>query len=223
MIVATTAVITMIAEGVIGALAGKLTEEEAGKLRSEPAKQALKQAVGAAIQRYATAGARLDLAAPLLRPNGPLTQPAVAEELAQIVRPDHEPNLALIGDRWRAAVDQPPAWRDFTDEARLFVGYLQAEIRNTDAFRPVFDSRSLDAIASDTALSAERLAAIDAQVSNLASLIDARLGELVHTFNTASYGIRDHIRDYSRYIEEKTRGFVGRQGNRIKKICRYLW
>jgi hypothetical protein len=211
MMVTTTAVLTMIAEGVVGKLAEKLTDKAAGKLRSEPAKQALRQALGAAIQRYATAGARLDLAAPLLRPNGPLAQPAVAEELAQIVRPDHEPNLTLIGDRWRAAVNDPPAWRDFTEEARLFVSYLQAEIRNTDVFRPVFDSRSLDAIASDAALSVEQLAAIDAQVSNLASLIDARLGEIVHAFNTAPYGIRDQIRDYSRYIEEKTRGFVGRQ------------
>jgi hypothetical protein len=211
MIVATTAVLTMIAEGVVGKLAEKLTDEAVGKLRSEPAKQALRQALGAAIQRYATAGARLDLAAPLLRPDGPLTQPAVAEELAQIVRPGHEPNLALIGDRWRAAVDQPPAWRDFTEEARLFVGYLQAEVRNTDVFRPVFDSRSLDAIASDAALSTERLAAIEAQVSNLASLIGARLGELILAFNQAPYSIRDQIRDYSRYIEEKTRSFVGRQ------------
>jgi hypothetical protein len=211
MIVATTAVLTMIAEGVVAALAEKLTDEAASKLRSEPAKQALRQALGEAIQRYATTGSRLDLAAPLLRQDGPLAQPAVAEELAQVVRPDHEPNLTLIGDRWRAAVDQPPAWRDFTEEARLLVGYLQAELRTTDVFRPVFDSRSLDAIADKAALSTEQLAGIEAQVSNLASLIDARFGELVHTFNAASYGIRDQIRDYSRYIEEKTRGFVGRQ------------
>ncbi len=211
MIVATTAILTLITEGVVGALAEKLTDEVASKLRGEPAKQALRQAIGAAIQRYATSGARLDLAAPLLHPNGLLTQPAVAEELAQVIRPDHEPNLMLIGDRWRAALDESPTWRDFTEEARLFVSYLQAELRNTEVFRPVFDSRSLDEIASDAALSAERLATIEAQLTNLAGLIDARLGELVRTFNTAPYGIRDQIRDYSRYIEEKTRGFVGRQ------------
>lgn len=211
MIVATTAILSMIAEGIVGALAEKLTNEAAGKLRSEPAKQALRQAIGVAIQRYATAGARLELAAPLLRSDGPLTQPAVAEELARIVRPDHEPNLTLIGDRWRVALDKPPAWRDFTEEARLFVDYLRAEIRNTDVFRPVFDSRSFDAIAHTAALSNEHLAAIEAQVSNLASLIDARFGELSQSFNNATYGIREKIFDYSRYIEEKTRGFVGRQ------------
>src|SRR5205085_450094 len=76
---------------------------------------------------------------------------------------------------------------------------------------PVFDSRSLDAITDKATLSVERLVGIEAQISNLASLMDARFGELVHAFNRAPYSIRDQIRDYSRYIEEKTRGFVGRQ------------
>lgn len=211
MIEATTVVLIKIADAFLGALFGKVADEFVTRLRGDPAQQALRQAVGAAIQRYATTGTRIDLAEPLLRRDGLLTQPAIAAELAEIVRPGHMPDLALIGDRWRAELDDPPAWRNFTMEAGYFVGYLSDELRNTPVFRPVFDSESLDAIATAATASAEKLAAVEVGVANLTSMIDARFGGLIRSFDHAPFGVRDQIRDFSRYIEEKTRGFVGRR------------
>jgi hypothetical protein len=205
------ALLLLVADGMISALAGTFTDELAKRLRNDPARHALQQALGAAIQRYATAGSRLELAEPLLRHDGPLTQLAVAEELARVLSFNQKPNLNLIGDRWRAALDHPPSWRDFTEEARLFVSHLEDELRTTDVFRPAFDSRSLDAMAMNTAATVESLAAVVTQLANLTSLVDARFGTLARQFSAAPAGIRDQIRDYSRYIEEKTRGFVGRQ------------
>lgn len=211
MIEAAAVVLTMIADGFIAALSSKITEETAARLRGEPAKQALRLALGDAIRKYATTGTRLDLAAPLLHQDGVLTQPAVAEQLALVVRFDQEPNYQLIADRWRAALERPPAWRNFNDEARLLLSYLTAELRRTDVFRPVFDSRSLDSIADTARVSVDHLAALEAQLVNLKSLIDTRFGELIQIFDTADPGIRDQIRDFSSYIENKTRSFVGRQ------------
>lgn len=70
-------------------------------------------------------------------------------------------------------------------------------MRGTDVFRPVFDAKSLDAIAT---VSAETLDDIKDQLANLIKLMDA-----------TSPNIIDYIRDYTLFIEEKTHGFVGRQ------------
>jgi hypothetical protein len=52
---------------------------------------------------------------------------------------------------------------------------------------------------------------IEDQLASIADLMDARFGELSRHFLDSSTSIRDDIRDFTRYIEEKTRGFVGRQ------------
>lgn len=92
-------VLEKIGEAFLGALAGKVTDEVWKKLKGDPAKTALKHALGAAIQRYATSQLRLDLARPLLEKDGFLTLPAVANEVTQVVRFEGEPKAELIGQQ----------------------------------------------------------------------------------------------------------------------------
>src|SRR6266566_4509541 len=152
MIEITFVVLEKIGEAFLGALAGKVTDEIWTKFKGNTAKKALKQALGIAIQRYATSGGlRLDLARPLLEIDGFLTLPAVAQELTQLVGFEREPNAELIGHQWKAAMDDPPPWADFTFEAKRLLDYLEVELRSTEVFRPVFAAKSLDAITISTA------------------------------------------------------------------------
>ena len=85
-------VLGKIGDAFLAALAEKVPDEIWTKIHGDPTKKAIKRALGAAIQRYATLGLRLDLARPLLQKDGFLTLPAVAQELTQLVRFDREPN-----------------------------------------------------------------------------------------------------------------------------------
>jgi hypothetical protein len=204
-------VLEKIGEAFLGALAGKVTDEVWTRLKGDPAKTALKHAFGAAIQRYATSQLRLDLARPLIEKESFLSLPAVANEVTQLIRFEREPNAELIGRQWKASMDDPPPWCDFTSEAKRLLEYLQVELRGTEIFRPVFDAKSLDAIAASTAASTESLAHIEAQLSDLAQLMAARYSDLTRAFAGASINIREQIRDYTRFIQEKTHDFVGRR------------
>ncbi len=204
-------VLSKIAEAFIGVLVSKLTDEVRSKLQGDPAKNAIKRALGAAIQRYATSGLRLDLARPLLEKDGFLTLPSVAEELTQLVRFEREPDTELIGQKWKASMDGHPPWSNFNDEAKRLLEYFQVELRGTEIFRPVFNAKSLDAIATNVASSTESLAHIEAQLADLAQMMGTRFSELIHAFEGASFNIREQIRDYTRFIKEKTHDFVGRQ------------
>ncbi len=212
MIEITIVILEKIGEAFLGALAGKVTDEIWTKLKGDPAKKALKQALGVAIQHYATSGElRLDLARPLLEKDGFLTLPAVAQELTQLVRFEREPNAELIGRQWKASMDDPPPWADFTYEAKRLLGYLEVELRSTEVFRPVFAAKSLDAIATSTATSATSLTHIEAQLADLAQLMNSGFNNLTRAFARASFNLREQIRDYTRFIQEKTHDFVGRQ------------
>jgi predicted ATPase len=142
--------------------------------------------------------------------DGFLTLPAVSNELAQLVRFEREPNTELIGRQWKASMDDPPPWCDFTYEAKRLLEYLQVELRSTEVFRPVFDAKSLNAIAVSAAASTESLAHIETQLADLAQLLASRFSDLSRTFAGASINIREQIRDYTRFIQEKTHDFVGR-------------
>ncbi len=204
------AILTFAAEAFFAALIENVADDVYEKLKGNPARNAFKEALGTAIQRYAT-GPRLALASPLLEEHGVLTQREVAAELAQIVRFEREPNTKLIGDRWKQALENPPQWRDFAEEANRLLGYLQSELRDTDVFRPVFEAKDLNRVAANTAASAESLGNIETQLADLIELMQSRFGGINAYFLNATFGIRDQIRDFTSYIEEKTRGFVGRQ------------
>lgn len=207
----TTAVLTMVAKAFFGSLAGKVTSSLWPKLEGDRVQEAFKHALGAAIHQYGSKGSRLNLTKPLLQEDGPLTKPVVADELAKLVLFGQEPNAELIGNRWKAALIDPPQWRDFTFEANLLLDHLRSELRTTEVFSPVFDTESLDSIAADAAVSAESLTYIEAKLAGMNDMLDTKLGELFHIFSRASFNIRDHIFDYTLLIEEKTLGFVGRQ------------
>lgn len=203
-------ILAVAAEKVLSALADKAIKKTWSKLQGDTAQRAFKQALGAAIQCYA-GGERLALARPLLEKDGVLTDPNVAQELAQIIRFEREPNAELIGERWKAALADPPRERNFTREAELLLGYLENELRGTSVFRPVFDAKSLDSIATNAVASAESLSNIETRLAALTGLMATRFGDLTRAFAGATFGIRDQIRDYTRLIEEKTHDFVGRQ------------
>ncbi|MHA2231155.1 MAG: ATP-binding protein [Candidatus Hodarchaeales archaeon] len=201
------------ARAIISTLAGKIPDALYHKLKGDPAKKAYKQALAATVGRYAT-GERLALSRPLLDKKGILIDKQVAAELALLLRFGDKPNLELIGKKWEAAVTNPPRFHNFTEEAGLLVGYLDEELRNSEVFRPVFKAQDLNAISINTKsirTIEESLTAIEMFLEGLVGLLDAGLAKLLAQFASSSSSIRDQIRDFTRYIEEKTRGFVGRQ------------
>jgi len=207
-----TLVLNSVADAFIARLVESTMDTVKEKLRKDPAKLAFRKALGAAIQRYATSQKMRStyLVAPLLEKGSFLELPAVTEELTHILRFDREPDAQLIGRKWRDAFDSPPAWCDFTHEAQTLITILAQELRTTDVFRPVFDAASLTAIAASTSISAQSLATIETQLAQMSTLMENHFGELARAFLGAAYDVHAHIRDYTPYINEKVRDFVGR-------------
>ena len=206
-----TFILTKIADAIIGKLVGDGTQEMISKLQGDPTKKALKKALGEALTRYVTSQPdRKVIAQPLLRSKSLLAEQDIASELAQVVKFVREPNTILIGKRWRDELDDPPPWRDFTHEAQLLVDYFRDELKATPTFAPVFEVARLDAIAAHAEIAAESLASVEKLLGSLLSLMDSQFGTLAQTIAGASFGIREHIRDFSLYIAEKTGSFVGR-------------
>jgi hypothetical protein len=198
------------AEKFFGALFSNVSDDLYEKLKGDPAKRAYKKALGIAIQRYAS-GERVPITRPLLAKDGLFADSQVANELTKILLFDQEPDIELIGNRWKYLTENPPRFRSFNEDARLLVDYLESELRNTDIFRPVFKSQDLHAIANKTQITIKTLETIETQLSGLAEILDARLGLLLDDFVHSSFSIRENMNDFTFYIEEKTRGFVGRQ------------
>jgi hypothetical protein len=205
-----TAAAKKVVDSLTSKASGQATDALLSKLKGDPTKKAFKSALGKAVMRYAT-GARLQLAKPLLDKDGVLTNPDVAKELACLIQFDREPNAALIGDRWKAALPDAPDRVDFTKEAQLLLSYLKQALGETDVFRPVFEAQSLRAIAASTTISKESLSDIDHSLSNLAGLIDSAFGEMTRFFSEATPKIHGQIADFTTFIEDRTQGFVGRQ------------
>ena len=76
---------------------------------------------------------------------------------------------------------------------------------------PCFEAKDLSAIRSEETAATERLAEVSAQLASLIDLMTAQFGELLHVFSRMPLPIQHQIRDYTRLIQEKTQGFVGRQ------------
>lgn len=204
--------LTLVAEKFFSSLVSKVTNKAAdelwSKLQNEPTKIAFKQALGKAIQNYASSGSRLPLSEPLLRVDGLLVEDRVIDELSQVVRFNRDPNYEFIGERWKLYLESPPLWRDFSYEAKLFVGYFAQELRNTSVFREIFNTKSLDALADNSESSLETLIKIENQLESLSRLLSSNFGELNRLF--ADSPLHAEIRDFSRLIEGKTQNFVGR-------------
>jgi hypothetical protein len=196
---------------IIGKGAGKLTDETWEKLKGDKPQKAFKEALGKAIQRYATSGTRFSIAQPLLDRDGPLTDPIVSDELAQVLHFDREPNYQKIGNRWRAAVESPPQWRDFTHEAELLVKYFREELMASEVFGPTFDRKSLIAINENAEISTETLRDLEEELVELRRTIDGRFGDLMRALGAAGSEVSNQVRDFTWYIQEKTLEFIGRK------------
>jgi len=206
-------ILSKITDAFFQAVADKVVDKTFEKLKEDVAKGAFEAALEAAISAYAKSGHRLDLARPLVgvkTRDSILTIPEVANELACLLQFNRKPNTQLIGKIWRDSLDTPPAWINFTTEAATFISCLENELRDTEVFRPVFDSKNLGAIASGVDLSAESLAQVNTSLKELLDLMNSRLGELVGYTSGASEDIQREIIDSSNYIAERTGNFVGR-------------
>jgi len=205
------AILTQIADTIIGTLVGDGTQELISKLQGDPTKKALKQALGEALARYVVSQPeRKILAGPLLRRKSLLAEKDIANELAQVVKFVRAPDVVLIGKRWRDELDHPPPGRDFTNEAQVLVQYVTDELKATSTFAPVFVVKRLDSLVAHAEVSAESLASIEKHLASLISLMSSQFATLARRFAGAPVGIREHIRDFSLYVAEKTGGFVGR-------------
>jgi hypothetical protein len=174
-----------VAGKVLDFLADKVTTSVWARLSGDPARRAFEGALEAALRRYSSKRGEV-LAAPLLAKNGLLDDNNVVAEMAQIVQFQREPDLQVIADRWREALPGRAGDVDLEAEAELLVDYLRAELRGTEFYRPVFDSKSLDALVAQMRLLAEHL-------------------------SEAPRDIHRHIIDFTALIDEKTRDFVGRR------------
>ncbi|MBK8989376.1 MAG: NACHT domain-containing protein [Chloroflexi bacterium] len=213
--IAITAVLGLITSKVLDTLADKGMEKAAdaamAKLQGDKVKNAFRLALGEAIRRYATVGTRFTIAAPLLAQDGPLTEQSVAEELAQILRFDREPNYRLIGDRWKASIENPPKWIDFTSQAEIFANCLRDELKASEVFGVTMERRMIDGINDNVAVLVEALHSIVDDLNELCSMMDAPISELILAIAGSSFRIQEQARDFTWYIKDKTRDFVGRQ------------
>jgi hypothetical protein len=196
---------------VVGSLAKEGTDALRRRLLGDETQRALAAALGAAVAKYRESGLRLELAEPLLGKHGVLADDEVAAELGQLLSFEAEPHASALARRWRSAVPDAPDSVDFDEEAARLLQLIAAELRRSPQFRPVFDSRRLDAIASGQATSIGLLTDIEAELRNLSAMMTDGIGEMVSALGRAPQGVREHVRDATALLEDKTRGFVGRR------------
>ena len=213
MISTLTLILNAVSDACITKLIDSTIDKAKDKLRKDPAKIAFKKALGTAIQQYAASQNMRStyLVEPLLEKENFLTLPSVVEEITHLLRFDREPDAQLIGRKWKEAFDDPPTWCDFTYEAQTFLTMLTQELSTTDVFRPVFDTASLTAIATNTTISAQSLTHIEMQLAQISTLMQDHFGRLAQAFLATPYTVYEHIRDYTSLLHEKGRDFVGRQ------------
>jgi hypothetical protein len=192
------------------AFLGSAVDELYAKLKGPAGRRAYQQALAAALKRYAV-GEGLLLARPLLQENGLLSRPDIARELAQLVSFEREPDVELIGRRWKGVSSPHLAHHDFVHEAARLVEYLRAELRQTEVFGPVLEKKSLFAIETHTELSAASLADIERQIDRLSQFLETGFGTLVERFASTTHSLRSQIRYFDQIIDDRTDGFVGRK------------
>lgn len=220
--ISTATIIMALADAFLGALAGTVAAQMWERLKQDSVRQSLNNVFSRAIYNYGSTTSRRILARPLLQRDGPLTEPMVMAELVKLVQFGQAPNTKLIGERWKITVESPPQWMDFTQEAKLLVECLRAQLRTSQVFGPIFDAQSLDSISSSSANSKDSLIRIEGQISSMIERLDNRFMELGRVISQIEPNIQDSIIDYSHLIEEKTKEFVGRQWifERVAKFLR---
>jgi len=203
-------ILSSIAQAVLDAMANNAFDAVINKLKGDPAKKDLEQAIGKALSRYAT-GERYYLAQPLLGKDSLLALPGVASEISKLLRFDIAPDLVKVGRLWRESLEDPPPWRNFEDETALLFSYIQNELKATGTFRTAFQNKSLESISINSEVSAQSLGTIVEELNKLISIMDGGYGILLNSFNRSPANIRCEIRDFTPLLLEKTAAFVGRR------------
>jgi hypothetical protein len=207
--ITTTTILAFLADKILGSILGKISGDLYEKVKGEPAKKAFKRALGKAIQRYAKENSKVALTRSLLNRQGVLADKFVANELMQLVRFEQEPNFDVVGNKWKAFLPELDGNWNFAQEARLFFSYFEEELRSTEAYRPVFEAKDLHAI-RDALIPNQEVEDIEAKIDGLNALLETKFSQLLEAFSRLTEDLGSNILDQSGFIEEKTRGFVGR-------------
>ena len=202
--------LTGVAETFTQALAPYCSPAVADRLRGEPARTAVAHALVEAVAPYSEPE-RLALAGPLLRANSVLAQPDVVAELAELVRFERPPRADVLATHWAAALDEVPDDADLVADASALVEAIGRRLAATAEFGPVFDARSLDALAAGASGAGSPALEDERRLARLGALLDTPFGELVRAFARAPKAVRNEVRDASGLIAEKTDGYVGRR------------
>lgn len=212
MTIATITVIELLADGIISALSSKVVDKVEQRLRSEPARVALQQAIASAVRRYATSDFRTDIVAPLLDPQGVFSDQQVIAEVAKFFTFNEPPDAEIIAAAWRRHLEAPASWqwRDFAQESQALLSLIVDELRNSAMFREAFSARDLGKIAASTHASRELLAEILEELGAIRRSFHSEYMALIQAVNTSSPRSRAQVRDFSGLIAEKTQEFVGR-------------
>lgn len=203
-------VLTLAATTVFNTLVTKATEKTLEKLKGDKTQKAFKVALATAIKRYAS-GDRVSVAQPLLSPHGLFADKDVTVELSYILRfEERQPDYKLIGNRWKDLLEIPPSWINFDNEARRLVSYLEEELKLSGEFTSIFDAKSLEAIADNTAQTTDLLESLIAQLDSLSRLMATDFQDLIEVISSTSKELRRDICYFAPFISDKTLGFVGR-------------
>ena len=173
--------------------------------KPKPEEDALRLALALAVRKYSTSNNSQVIARPLLGRKSILRQDDVAQQFAAALVEKFEPDAELVGNRWRERVPNPPLGCDFTKEAQILIGYfMNQRLWVSD----VLERRELDVL--------ERMSADIGSIAHQADAVENELAHLLEMlengFGIASVRGVNHLRfDQTAYIEEHTRGFVGRR------------
>ncbi len=207
---------SLIAVSVAGGAGGVWARASSWR-KDKQAQASYKKALGAAIAQYSGSDpsrsgsdpSRLELAAPLLDQRF-LADTRVSQELRKFFTND-EPDAEALAGLWRDALPPALTSRDLLVEAELFLKHLRSELQKSPHFRDSLTTSSVLGIAEPLRSIEEELGEIQEQLDGIAALLDSAFRRLAHTFSRSQPDVRRHILAYTGYIEEKTRGFVGRQ------------
>jgi hypothetical protein len=176
----------------VSSLIGALTSEAIAQLKNKFGKtdleRALQVALGRAIVQFMTSNSGMAISEALVEKPGFLTHERVAEEFAKVLESQAAPDAELIGNEWKKALgDAAPDW-DYAGEAKVLLGYFRHELTSIEASQGVLVIKALDEI-----------------LREIVNLKPAMVNALKPRSD-----LRIHLVDQTRYIDSKTRDFVGR-------------
>ena len=127
------------------------------------------------------------------------------------MRFEDEPDPKVIATSWRAvASPQNVLNLDYDQEARELLRYIKRELHQSEVLRPIFDSKSIEAINQNTKAISESVSDLPEFIESLREFLRSPYTGARGSYLDAPTGIQHLIINSTREIEEKTRDFVGR-------------